>query len=584
MNLISWGCVVLALGASVADAQVESAFSPIPGVREHSGRLLVRPVQPAAWVERGLTPGQAQVRYEAARASLGPWRVSIIDVIDTHVVSVPEGLTELGWASELVRTGEYEFVEPDWLVSPAGIDPDDPFYRIQWHLQAIDAPSAWQFNTADGSIICAIVDTGADLTHPDLAPSLVPGFNSVTRTPQALGGQVSDVSGHGTAVAGTAGAVGNNALGGSGVGWGLKIMPVRASNFSSGSAFLSDILYGAIWAAANGCRVVNVSFAGVENQAAQATGAAITNNYGGLLFWAAGNSGTNLANFDWPDVVVVAGTTELGGRAPDSCWGRAVDLAAPGVGLYVTARGGGYGPVSGTSFASPIAAATAAMIWSSVPGSTPAQILGVLESTCTPVYTNVEWEALGAGIVNLGAAIRAVTPPPTVALGLTLNANGFPGEFQGIQATYYPAGNATTIPPITGSPVGAGMISQLDLAPGAWAGCPLHTNFVAHLEGSIWVPASAAYTFTVDSRDGANLYVGGRLIVNNDGLHPLRSRSGSVALDAGYHRFRVDYFTRSPDPTLKVRFRGAGLGEFILDRAELSFDPVSPPDPNTSRR
>ncbi|MFN0133998.1 MAG: S8 family serine peptidase [Phycisphaerales bacterium] len=585
--MIRISCVV-ALAAVVSGAHASQAppggFDAIAGVRSHSGRLLVRPVQPAAWVASGLTPGQAASRYEAARRGLGPWRVCIIDAIDTHVVSLPADMSEHEWADDLLATGDYEFVEPDWIVSPASTSPDDPWYPNQWHLDAIHAPAAWDIETGDGSITCAIVDTGVDLTHPDLAAALVPGFNAVTRLPQGMGGQVSDVSGHGTAVAGTAGAVGNNAIGGSGVGWGLRIMPVRASNFSSGSAFLSDILYGAIWAAANGARVVNVSFAGVENQAAQATGAAITANYGGLLFWAAGNSGTNLSWFDWPDVVVVGSTDVTGDRAPDSCWGRALDIGAPGVGLYVCARGGGYAPVSGTSYASPVAAASAAMVWTLHPSSTPAQVMNLLYSTCGPLRPNTESDALGAGRVDLGMAITGTTIASAGEINVLSHTHAVAGELLGLRVKYYACDTATTMPPFTSAPIASALAKRLEFLPATWPGNPLATNFAAQFTGLFWVPVDAPYTFVVESRDGANLYVGGSLVVVNDGLHPLRSRSGTVTLEGGYHEIRVDYFTRSADSTLVVRVRGGGQGDAIPNGDTLSHDQVAVSIPTATRR
>src|SRR5262249_21974202 len=151
-----------------------------------------------------------------------------------------------------------------------------------------------------------------------------------------------------------------------------------ASNWSSGSAFLSDVLWGATWAATHGARIISISYAGVDSPAAEATGQAIKDYYGGLLFWAAGNSNQELT-FDWPRVVVV-GSTDV--KAPDSNWGAAIDVVAPGANVYSTTRGGGYGWVSGTSYAAPVAAAVTALGWSLNPDLSPDQMLSRLSWSC----------------------------------------------------------------------------------------------------------------------------------------------------------------------------------------------------------
>src|SRR5690606_27735548 len=128
--------------------------------------------------------------------------------------------------------------------------------------------SAWDFTQGSSSTIIGVCDSGVDLDHPDLAGSLVPGYNAVNNLAQVDGGGVNDdLVGHGSLVAGAAAAIGNNGTGVSGVGWNFGIMPIKVSNNSSGTALLSEILEGARWASDNGAYTSNCSFGGAEDSA-----------------------------------------------------------------------------------------------------------------------------------------------------------------------------------------------------------------------------------------------------------------------------------------------------------------------------
>src|SRR5262249_50274440 len=141
-------------------------------------------------------------------------------------------------ATKLLATGLFDWVRPDWRLYPVSggqLLPDDPLLDTQWHLDRIHAPRAWAINTGMPTMVIAIVDTGVGTasadgmtgTHADLG-RLVPGVcaHILHRT----SGITYDSNGHGTMVAGVAGATGNNSLGVCGVGWNLAIMPVRATN------------------------------------------------------------------------------------------------------------------------------------------------------------------------------------------------------------------------------------------------------------------------------------------------------------------------------------------------------------------
>ena len=567
----SW-VLTLCAGSVVAvcpcrgDDAAASCFRDIPGVKERSRQLLVRPVQESAWAKAGLSQAGSAERSAAARLALAGTELSILTDTDIHVVPVPAGDSEESLSDALMATGLFEFAEPNWIVYPAadiGLTPDDPGFSSQWHLTKIKAPIAWNTFTGDGSITIALVDTGIDVGHPDLAPLLVPGCNAVSRTTQNAGGLVNDVNGHGTEVAGAAAAMGNNSIGVSGVCWTSRIMPIRASNSPSGSAYMSDILYGASWAAAWGARVVSVSYGGVDSAAVDPTAQAIM-GYGGLLLWAAGNSGTNLTG-EYPSTTVVGGTDWNDNRTSDSNYGRAIDVMAPGIGIYVPTFGGGYGYVTGTSFASPIAAGVLALAWSAAPSMTPNQAMNVLYQSCDPMEPVTEGNATGWGRVNALAALERATEQTVAHEPKVLKAaNWLPQIRPGLEARYYSAMNASHLPLFRGTPIAENIVPRINFPaptgvnPYTFWGCPLAWSFGATIQGFIEVPKTGPYTMTLTSHDGARLFIDGCLVVNHDGVYPTSFRSGTVVLDKGLHPVQCDYFSSTNSPTLILNVRGVG--------------------------
>lgn len=392
-------------------------FVEQPGLLEFSGRLIVRPVQQAAWEARGVPRALAQQLVWRAQQRVAARAVAYYPEVDEYAVELTAGESENALAAELLATGDYEYVEPDWICYPLFI-PNDTFYGNQWHHPVIQSPQAWDLLTGSPAVICAFVDTGIDLNHPDLAAHRVPGFNSVTMTAEIDGGDVSDINGHGTAVAGTAAAIGNNGLGVAGVGWQQRIMMVRTSNSSDGSASLTAILAGARWAAENGARVVSASYSGVSSPSVETTGAYIK-SLGALFCYAAGNEGTVLGGHDHPNVVVV-GATNIGDvRASFSNYGPDVDVFAPGVNIWTTGNGGGYGGASGTSFSTPMTNGVISMIWSANPDLSAEQVELILFHTCDDLGEPGDDDTFGWGRVNVYRAVQtaqaAAGPLPPVA-------------------------------------------------------------------------------------------------------------------------------------------------------------------------
>uniref|UniRef100_UPI0027B95910 S8 family serine peptidase n=1 Tax=Geobacter sp. TaxID=46610 RepID=UPI0027B95910 len=158
----------------------------------------------------------------------------------------------------LARNPLVTFVEENYLAEPLAT-PNDPSYVSQWHLPKIAAPAGWDISTGSSSVDIAILDTGVDPSHPDLAGKLLPGFNFYTNTTDTH-----DVYGHGTKVAGSAAALANNAAGVAGVAWQNQIMPLVISD-STGYATYSRMASAITYAADHGVRIINLSFGGTTS-------------------------------------------------------------------------------------------------------------------------------------------------------------------------------------------------------------------------------------------------------------------------------------------------------------------------------
>lgn len=361
---------------------------------------------------------RVEARMQGARDRLAPSLIEGFDDVDVHAFALPEGWSEEEVAAVLMATGDYEYVEPDWLVYPAA-EPNDPSYSAQWHHREayMNSPLAWDYETGGSEVIVVGCDTGILLTHPDIAASLLPGFNAVDNLAQADGGNVNDdLNGHGTATGGSMAAIGNNGTGVSGVGWNFSIIPAKVSNRSDGVASLSDILQGARWGSDNGAFVANCSYGGGNSSQANSTGQHIKAE-GGLLVFASGNDGIEDQTSDRPHVITVGASTTSNVRANFSNYGVGIDVIAPGVNIRTTQRSGGYGNSTGTSLAAPLAAGTLALIKAANPALTNDQVEQILYDTAIDVGTIGEDDFTGHGRIRAGEAVeQALFGPSSTAL------------------------------------------------------------------------------------------------------------------------------------------------------------------------
>jgi subtilisin family serine protease len=296
------------------------------------------------------------------------------------IEAVPNAISRLKKSPAL-----FEIVEPH-LVRRASVAPNDPEFYQQWALQTISAPAAWDIETGRSSVVVAVLDSGIDYNHPDLAarvwsnPGEVPG-NGID---DDRNGRIDDYRGynfayenaniydddnHGTFVSGIIGAAGNEAVGMSGVCWNVRIMPVKVID-SYGLLYGFDELRGLDYARTEGAKIINASFGGNYFSSSEASAISRLQNAGVLLVAAAGNQHRNNdlrpvypASYGHDNIIAVAYSDENDALAPNSNFGpKNVDLAAPGISVFSALPGNDYTYGSGSSFSTPHVVGVAALL------------------------------------------------------------------------------------------------------------------------------------------------------------------------------------------------------------------------------
>jgi serine protease len=368
--------------------------------------------------------------------------------------------------NRLARRADVEYVEPNYILY-ADRTPVDQYFSLLWGLQNtgqtiggqvgkpgadIRAVAAWDITTGSAANVVAVIDTGIDYAHPDLAANVwsaptpfsvtlngvkincaagTHGFNAIKKTCDPM-----DDNNHGTHVSGTIGAAGNNSLGVTGINWVASIMGVKFLD-ATGAGTTADAINAVEFAV----------------QAAAATGAhvrVLSNSWGGggfsqalldevnhagaadmLFVVAAGNAGTNNdttpsypASYSAGNLIAVAATDNKDALASFSNYGASsVDLGAPGFYIASTVRNGGYAYMSGTSMATPHVSGAAALVLSACPALDTAGLLNVLLGTVDPI-SSLAGKTMTGGRLNVYKAVSgcgSAPPPPPADFALSVS-------------------------------------------------------------------------------------------------------------------------------------------------------------------
>ncbi len=338
-----------------------------------------------------------------------------------------------------------EYAERDFQARLLGITPpDDTLYDQQWGLQKMQAEEAWEIERGlTRKVVIAVLDTGIDLTHPDLVNRLWtnPGEINSNGIDDDGNGYIDDYygwnfdgdkadpdddNGHGTHVAGIIGAEVNNSTGIAGVNWDASLMAVKVMG-SDGSGTYSDIAKGIIYATDSGAEVINMSIGGASYSSTLKDAVEYAFEGGVCLVGAAGNGydtdGDGVTDkFDqisypafYSKVIAVGATDSNDSKASFSCYGPQLTLVAPGVTIMSTIPDNKYESMDGTSMATPLVAGIASLILGLIPGATPLTVQQILTSTCDDIDT-IGWDKYtGFGRVNMYRALQRASQPGPAA-------------------------------------------------------------------------------------------------------------------------------------------------------------------------
>jgi len=396
--------------AETAEAAAETAASAAP--KSITGAPGVPPAEDDTSV---LVTFAADVPSSEAEAIVEQTGAEAEPIAGTDTVEVTAAEPELaGVAAELTAEPDVEAVEPNRVRSASRVPNDTSYPSQQAYLTRVGAPTAWDVADTRASTVVAVLDTGVDRDHPDLAPNLVTGRDIVN-----VDSDPSDDNGHGTTVAGVVGAATGNGSGVAGVAWNAKILPVKVLR-ADGTGFDGDIATGITWATDHGADIINLSLGGFGSSTALEQAIDYALDHDVLVVAAAGNESAGVPSFPAaiPGVLAVTATDAQGQFAWFSNHGPWITLAAPGIGIVTTALAAGPTPatasMTGTSFSSPIVAGVAALLRERHPAWSWDKVAYELVRTARDSGPAGVDDAYGFGIVDAAAALD-VGPHGTVS-------------------------------------------------------------------------------------------------------------------------------------------------------------------------
>jgi subtilisin family serine protease len=359
---------------------------------------------------------------------------------NTELLSLPDGRGVMDAVKLYGKEPLVEYAEPNYLIKKAAI-PDDAQFSLQWGLTKINAPGAWDLSSGSASVTVAILDTGADLEHPDLKANIWVNADEAQNGIDDDGnGYVDDIKGwnfvnsgnmpfddntdgHGTHVAGIIGASGNNGIGVSGINWSVSLMILKILD-KSGTGTVADEARAIEYAIENGARVINASYAFptsctfVLPSITEKDAIEDAMNNGILFVAAAGNGGCNADNtpfypagYSLRNIISISASNESDSLISASNYGyESVHAAAPGNHILSTFPGNAYAYLSGTSLSAPHVSGLAALMLSYRPDYDFRMLKETILSTVDKTQM-LSGKSLSDGRINAYRAITSPWPP-----------------------------------------------------------------------------------------------------------------------------------------------------------------------------
>lgn len=414
-------------------------MAPLKDLNNRFGLVKIEKLFPANMPANSNYPQPAYSSEQLAAGNLPRW----------YKVTLSKDADVQALVEELKNAPEIEAVEPNYIYQITTVPNDNyvssrgswgQYYEDLWGLYKISALSGWDIETGSGQVVVAVVDTGVDITHPDIVNNLwvnkneiagnhidddsdgyvddIDGWNFVK-----CSGEIKDGHGHGTHVAGIVAAAGNNGLGISGVSWHSKIMPLKALN-DDGYGVTGDLAKAIRYATDQGARVINMSWGGRSTSQLITEALDYAYSKGVVLVVAAGNSSSDANDFfpaNYEKAITVAATGPEDRKAGFSNYGSAVDVSAPGVDILSLRAAGTdmykdnqhivdsyYYRASGTSMATPYVSGLAAVILSRHPEFSNDDVAIAITSSADDLGVTGKDTAFGYGRINVYKALEVV--------------------------------------------------------------------------------------------------------------------------------------------------------------------------------